>query len=180
MIYIIDNTIGPKKCFKKLIESVGMYTENYYICNDFQKLKYLLSKVEPSGFILSGSQLMLTERDYIEYKDFFDMNFYILEHYSHKPILGICFGAQIITTFFGGKLQKLERKLCKTVEDYYFCLTYILKIKPPKSKIHIKVDGLGPVFLSIRNNIYMSFFHPEYHKKTWKIIHSFLNICINK
>ena len=178
MIFVIKNTIDDKhtKYFKKLIRFLQSIKIKYCISSSYEELLLNLEVYIPSGFILSGSPIMFTKKDYERYENYFTMNIYILENFSLKiPIFGICFGAQLISLWFGGKLKKIEF-FCETKLNYHFCLHYILESKPFGFNSLVSLDNFGYIFLQ-KKNIFISFFHPEYHKKTWKFLINFLDLC---
>ena len=60
--------------------------------------KTLLSKIKPAGIILSGGpNSVLDKKAPLLPKAVLDFN---------KPILGVCYGIQLLTKIFGGKINK--------------------------------------------------------------------------
>ena len=57
---------------------------------------------EIKGVILSGSPFSVTDKNALK----LDLN----EIVGKKPVLGICYGAQLMAHFYGGKVQKSEKR----------------------------------------------------------------------
>tara|TARA_Y100001970_G_C14137995_1_gene805446 strand:- start:343 stop:1032 length:690 start_codon:yes stop_codon:yes gene_type:complete len=98
------------------------------------------------------------------------------------PMLGICFGHQIISQALGGKVVKNSRgwelgsnKIKKTTagkessifksipldNDYYFSHQDVV-IELPKNAIELACNEMGNQAYSVGNNIYGVQFHPEF------------------
>ncbi len=78
-----------------------------------------LYKIEPSsinGIILSGGPILLSEKSDIF---FYSKNFTALIEFHQIPILGICFGFQLMGVAYGGLVKSLgenhKRKIMETV-----------------------------------------------------------------
>ena len=61
-----------------------------------------LNKNKPSGIILSGSPASVNDSQALLIpKEIFSINI---------PILGICYGMQLIAKYFGGKVKKISKR----------------------------------------------------------------------
>ena len=132
MIFLIDNSVYKKKSNLNLYRVLKRHNLSFVKISSIEKLEYYLKKYNPKKFILSGSPIMFSERDYYRHIEYFFLNYFVLKNFSGKiPIFGICFGAQFINLYFGGELEKLESKFCMdlNIEDkkLFFCLNYKIK-----------------------------------------------------
>lgn len=130
MIVVIDNT--GKQSKKMFLPKIISYLEE----RDF---KYKIIKGDVSGLeelkklkretiqhiILSGSPIMLNGQ---ENKDDYICNLYCLEKLQHIPIIGICFGCQLIIKHFNGTLFDTGDVYCKTVEASSTFKTHKVKL----------------------------------------------------
>lgn len=179
MLFLIDNTIDPKnrKYFTELIDFLEKLNNFRYISiSNEEMLEYYSSLFEPSCFILSGSPLQFIETDINEYAEQFDLNLNIIKKYGTKiPILGICFGAQLINLHFGGELVRIEKTICKDIERYRFCLNYLISKLGNNLESILQLKNLGTIFFKHKYYpIYGCLFHPEYHEDTHSFIRNFL------
>jgi len=76
----------------------------YKVVNNIDKT---IKKSEIKGIILTGSALKLTQR--IRFKDYVHDLYYLNEF--NVPILGICFGCQLLHLLNNGKLENTGNKL---------------------------------------------------------------------
>lgn len=180
MIFVIDNSVYKKDSNYKLYDTLDKYHVKFLIIKTIQQLIDYMKLCKPTYFILSGSPLMFSRTDMIQFKEQFELNKFILDSFiGNVPILGICFGAQFIISYFRGQLYKLEEKFCGFWDNtkLYFCLNYLIHKLPNGFKTIMKLGNFGTImFLSMENNIYGVMFHPEKHEDTTFIIKEFLNI----
>lgn len=189
MIIVIDNTgTQPKKMF---LPQIFSYLKE-------RKLPYQVIKGDAAGLdqlqgidhediehiILSGSPLMLNgQTDKNEYI----CNVYCLEKLQHVPILGICFGCQLINVHFGGTLYDGGSVFCKSVEAFSAFRTH--KVKLCARYLPYKVPVVFDVMMHLRRGNYEYpclfkhkhlpmvgvMFHPEALKATQWVMDYFLN-----
>lgn len=80
------------------IRKVGVYSELHPHDMKIEAIK----KLNPKGIILSGGPHAVGDvNNYQANKEIYDLNI---------PILGICYGMQLITTEFGGKVQSMTER----------------------------------------------------------------------
>jgi len=163
------------------------------------KIPYIeVNKIDPSilsmkikGIILSGSPMML-EDDILES---YAKNFYYMLKIS-VPVLGICFGSQLLTVTNGGKLHNRGHPFCqkavvhtdptsvlfhhKNEINLKFCFTD-LPIPPPRFQGNIgwiTLDGKShPIAFDYGNNVFALLGHPELSEDTNFIYKNFYDFC---
>lgn len=183
MILVIDNTFNKDRYFPKLLSVIRKHSKYpVMIISTFSEFK----KIDPSeitAVILSGSPLMVTSQYLQKNIEQFMMNLYIIMHLN-VPILGICFGCQLINASFGGTLEKLPKHFCKDAsmsiegksnQKVRFCLRYVISTVGDQVKVigKAKINEHNSVPCLIRHQykpIYGCLFHPEYHEHTQKYI----------
>lgn len=165
------------------------YYETTGLSDDLMKLK---GKVK--GIILSGSYLKLTED--ILFRTFANDIRCLMEF--DVPVLGICFGCQLLTMIFGGKLNNKRTLFCKTTEveldsksplfdklenmDVQFCFSD-LPIASAKDGVKeiawLNLNGKkhGCAFEFKKDKFYGTLFHPEFYEHSNIIFENFIKIC---
>ncbi len=152
---------------RKLREN-GIYAEIVPYSTSCKKIK----KIDPKGIILSGGPASVYDED--AYK--IDEKIYDLG----LPILGICYGMQLITSYFGGsviranekeygkaKLETTNHQLFKDTDSSQIVwMSHADKVESlPKGFEKIGVSNNSP-YAAIANEkakIYAFQFHPEVH-----------------
>ena len=105
-ILILDFGSPYNQELTRRIREVGVYSELHPHDMEIEAIK----KLNPKGIILSGGPHAVGDvNNYQADKEIYDLNI---------PILGICYGMQLITTEFGGKVQAMtEREYEETQVD---------------------------------------------------------------
>ncbi|QIK16821.1 glutamine-hydrolyzing GMP synthase [Blattabacterium sp. DPU] len=99
-ILILDFGSQYSHMIARRIRDIGVYTLLYHY-NDIRIL-HIISKNKPKGLILSGGPFSVYETGSpLISKDIFQLNI---------PIFGICYGMQLISFLFGGKVKKSKYK----------------------------------------------------------------------
>lgn len=113
------------------------------------------------------------------------------------PILGICFGHQIISSALGGKVEKNKKGwelgsfkvnfnrygrdslLFKNIDfnDYFYFSHEDIVLKLPQDAIELASNNMGLQSYSINNKIYGVQFHPEF---SLEIAQKYVQIRYNK
>jgi len=165
-----------------------------------RKLDYdLLIKYKKkiTGIILSGSPMMLEKDDISKYN--YDI-FYLLN--LNVPVLGICFGAQLLTIINGGVLKPIRHFICETLPTTIeknsflfdnvslcdknkmylkFCFSRLpVKPKRDSSKVlaSIKINGRQtPIAFQYSENVFCILGHPEIEEGTRVIYKNFYDFC---
>jgi gamma-glutamyl-gamma-aminobutyrate hydrolase PuuD len=130
--------------------------ENVEVFTSFPNSLQMLDDLKPSVVILSGGNSLnnMTEIDEIR----MEQDSKALEYAISKgiPVLGVCYGAQLINSYFGGKLKSVtghvvkKHKLIKTNHHFLF-KDYAAEIEV-NSYHDSAIDRLGSELLSIYND----------------------------
>lgn len=205
MIVVIDNTRNQKvkMFFPKLIKYLNKNDIDHCIIEGDTKglneLKKILNnkKITLDGIIMSGSPIMLNEASNVE--DYI-CNLYCLKNLVDIPILGICFGCQLINVYFGGNLYDMSEVKCikmhiKPNNDTYlwnsltgnaqFCCRYLPQCVHNKHlntvmNVDYNNKHLPCVIQHKTRNIIGVMFHPEALKTTHKVLDYFIKNLKNK
>jgi GMP synthase (glutamine-hydrolysing) len=162
---------------------------------DYDLLMKMKKKI--TGIILSGSPMMLQKDTISKYN--YDI-FYMLN--LNVPILGICFGSQLLTIINGGTLKPLRRFICDPLpakiekncflfdnvqindkDEMYlkFCFSG-LPVKPRRKSAEvlasIMIDGKRtPIAFQYSEKIFCILGHPEIEAGTHIIYKNFYDFC---
>ena len=162
---------------------------------DYDLLVKMKKKI--TGIILSGSPMMLQKDTISKYN--YDI-FYMLN--LNVPILGICFGSQLLTIINGGTLKPLRRFICDPLpakiekncflfdnvqindkDEMYlkFCFSG-LPVKPRRKSAEvlasIMIDGKRtPIAFQYSEKIFCILGHPEIEAGTHIIYKNFYDFC---
>ena len=114
VVLIINNSSKEKikKRTKKLIKIVEKYGFSTIVLSSNIELNKLLlnDKSKIKGIILSGGPLQLSDK--ICANDI-SQNINVLLNFPNIPILGICFGMQVMALAYGGKIDNLKKNYKK-------------------------------------------------------------------
>jgi GMP synthase-like glutamine amidotransferase len=197
MILVLDNksnkedNLAYNSQIKKALKSLNIP----YIIVD--KIKLIdLSKIK--GVIISGSSLKLSKiskkGSFIDY----DFNFYYLSKLD-VPIIGMCFGCQLLNILYGGTLEDNKKYICEDISflkydkeyplfkdlttiNFGYCFSDI--VIPPKNMgvkkfASIKYNNklYNVAFEFEKNKVFGTLFHPEIKTDTYIIFKNFYDIC---
>lgn len=162
---------------------------------DYELLDKMKKKI--TGIILSGSPMMLHKDTISEYN--YDI-FYMLN--LNVPVLGICFGSQLLTIINGGTLQPIRRFICKTLptkiekdcflfnnvnlcDNGQMCLKFCfsgLPVKPRQQSTEvlasININGKRtPIAFQYNEKVFCILGHPEIEPGTRVIYENFYKFC---
>jgi len=98
LVAILDFGSQYTQLIARKIRELGVYCEIY----PFDQSIDTIRKIKPKGIILSGSPSSVTgDNAPLIDMDIFEMNI---------PVLGICYGLQLITRLFGGEISKSAKR----------------------------------------------------------------------
>jgi len=108
-VLLIDNTKQDLCEFTRLLErKLQYFTRDIIVCNSVESVIDLLNVEEIDAVILSGSSLNLSQPNKIEYMR---KSIGTLLRLHETPVLGICFGMQLIATMYGGTISRLSQPI---------------------------------------------------------------------
>lgn len=196
---LVDNSTNLEKAkmTPKIIEYFNQNKIKLIVCSN--KTINQCNEENIIGIILSGSPIILSNSSLIEK---YIINFNILIKYPNIPILGICFGFQLMCLAYGSKIGKLNKTkngiletiqlnknlnsvLYKDIQDrdiivYQNHNDYIKKV--PNNFI-VTATNSDNIIQSVENKDILRFgtqFHPE-NSPTGKIIlKNFVDFCLSK
>ncbi len=161
-IAVIDFGSQLTQLIARRLREIGFYTEIFPYNVELEKLK----EFSPKGIVLSGGPSSVYEKG-APHRD-------IKELYDLAPLLGICYGMQIMTHAFGGVVEpSTEREYgdntvdwTETWGDYptkqnvWMSHGDIVKVPPPGFKILAKSSGGHPAAMA-GERAWAIQFHPE-------------------
>ena len=196
MYLIIDNTkdINTAKMTPLLIEYMKDRKKKHIMISGQDELYEVISKYksELKGVILSGGPFLLSQKTEL-YK--YSKNFTALIEFQNIPVLGICFGYQVMSMAYGGVIKKLEKKksgleevsidhsvdifngLSRKIKVYQSHKDYLDKCPDNFDIIAVNEDNKIEGIQNIEKKRYGFQFHPEKTPEGHKIIDNFIKIC---
>ena len=197
MIVIVNNSKNLYKATMtpKLLNILDSWNIKYILINnkkDLKKKKFIISLPDIKGIILTGGPLCISDNIY--YKDVIK-NLAAMQICPNVPILGICFGFQILADVFGGSVDKLNYHHLgfKQVDTSHTRMKLFNNIKPISTFFFSHNDHITTIpgqfnYCTFNNiiiciehidkQIYGVQFHPEGSTDGHAIIKNFIfNIC---
>ncbi len=186
MILIANLPIDVHYYFANITQYLKRRRLPYVIVSTLQELKQVRSDTI-SHIILPGSEAYMSELD--KHPRLRDLLGGISKLPSSIPRIGICFGAQYLYTYAGGKLERLKRGICShrkiqstalPITKARFCLHEVpMKPAPPHVEYIAWAQLQGQVrpcaFTYTNRPWYGFFFHPEADVETWTILDTVIN-----
>jgi GMP synthase (glutamine-hydrolysing) len=194
MILIIDNTKNLNKAYMtpKLIECLQNNNIKYHVASQRLEVNRILSNNNDiKGIILSGGPLCLSEELTIS-----SINKNIVALFSNLPVLGICFGFQIMAASYGGKIDSMEQVhqgikqididtnsmifqgLSQKIDAFESHRDKLVEVPPNFNVISKSSDGIIQGIENIKLKRWGVQFHPEGLDTSNKIILNFVNYCL--
>ena len=147
------------------------------------------------GCILTGGPLCLSEELTI---DLINKNIAVLLQLRNVPILGICFGYQIMVASYGGKINSMNHEdngifniykinksrlldgLNKNFKVFQSHKDMVTELPPTFEIIGVDTNNDIQVIENLSEKRWGVQFHPEGLEETKVIIKNFINICYEK
>ena len=198
MILLIDNTKNLKDAFMtpKLLACLEKVGVKFMVASTRTDVNTILDTYikDIKGIILSGGPLCLSEELTIS---LINKNIAVVLRLKNIPILGICFGFQLLVASYGGHIVSMDKEskgvkkvqilsphspIFKNINNEYIDVFQSHKDTvndvPPNFDI-IAIDE-NNIIQGIENkqfNIWGFQFHPEGLDSTTQLIYNFLDIC---
>lgn len=193
MLLIIDNSNGKDTRLSNIgnfIIALDKLNIPFTIVKDIDET---IDKTKIKGIVLTGSLLKLTKK--VEFDKYIHNLYYLFEY--DVPVLGICFGCQILHMLYGGKLKDTGKYFCKSnkvelsthelfkdiqyKKNLHFCFSDLLLPSTSKNIKEIawftfKNKRSPCAFEYKTNKIYGSLFHPESLESSYKILSNFYKL----
>jgi GMP synthase (glutamine-hydrolysing) len=198
MLLILDNRTSKTDKLSYTSRIIRLLKKNKIPYIRVDKIQDIdLQKI--TGIIISGSSLKLSKiikkGNYLDY----GFNLYYLTTLN-VPVLGVCFGCQLLNIIYGGRLIDNKEYICEDYELYdiinqnnlFNNISTTTKFKFCFSDIVIPKKNFGvEVFASFNYNnniidcgfvfekdrVFGILFHPEFHNETNMIYNNFYELC---
>ena len=195
MILVIDNTKNLKKAYMtpKLLNYLDYLEIKYIVVSKREEVNNIIyHSLNIKGCVLTGGPLCLSEELTIES---INKNISILIHLKNIPILGICFGFQIMAASYGGRINsmKIEEQglfnvniiknsiilngLNNRFQVFQSHKDKVIDIPPDFNIIGIDNNNNIQIIENLKNKCWGVQFHPEGLESTNIIIKNFIDIC---
>lgn len=189
---VINNSKPPEnKYLDKIIDYMKSKSLNFSVVSSIQELNNSILNDNILGAISTGSDYRVSEGENIELSNYAMSNL-------KCPILGICYGFQAMSTFYGSKIDSDEEKcgnfkLSQYKEDFWMFRGLRLGEEKLKFCFHdypsslplgfYKICEIDGKIAGIANDDYKRYgilFHPEEKYSTYSILDRFIDECLKK
>ncbi len=198
MILLIDNTKNLKEAFMtpKLLGCLEKTGVKFMVASTRTDVNIILDTYikDIKGIILSGGPLCLSEELTIS---LINKNIAVVLRLKNIPILGICFGFQLLVASYGGHIVSMDReskgvkkvqilsrgsRIFKNINNEYIDVFQSHKdtVNDVPPNFDIIVIDENNIIQGIENknlNIWGFQFHPEGLESTTQLIYNFLDLC---
>ncbi len=195
---MIDNTKNLKEAFMtpKLLGCLEKTGVKFMVASTRTDVNIILDTYikDITGIILSGGPLCLSEELTIS---LINKNIAVVLRLKNIPILGICFGFQLLVASYGGHIVSMDReskgvkkvqilsrgsRIFKNIHEEYIDVFQSHKdtVNDVPPNFDITVIDENNIIQGIENkrlNIWGFQFHPEGMESTTQLIYNFLDIC---
>jgi len=191
ILLINNNNTSIRKRTQQIIDFLESSQIQFMVLTNLDKIDEIdLHSIR--GIILSGSSLNLTKPIDIQ---LVSNNIALLLRCENIPMLGICFGFQMMCMSFGGRIEHMQKENNKIENTNVTVLSPLFKGLPTLFKVcsyhgdkityvpkTFEVicksdDGIIQGIQNLSKKIFGLQFHPESNKKTRKILLNFLEMC---
>jgi len=188
---IIDNSKPPEsKYLGKVVEYMNISGVEYKVVSSIEEFEDISNKAKIIGAISTGSDYRVSTGENI------DLSHTALESLE-CPILGICYGFQSMSDFYGVKIDSGEEKCGNFNIDWHdeefwmfkgldlintplrFCFHDYPSTTPNGFKTICEIDGKISGIANDSLKRYGILFHPEEEYQTYSILDRFIERCIS-
>lgn len=183
MILLIDNmhVSRPSRCMRNLVRMFRQYNIDYRIIRTIDEYNEI-QKNCVRGIILSGSPMRITQTIEIEKVA---ASLEAFTQFPTVPILGICFGMQLMNDVYGGTIKPFGHQVCRKIDldencrSIFFCFNDVIDkvARGFKVKGTVLIDGKEVITHIEKRNRIGLLFHPEYTMDECGYIAKFLKQC---
>lgn len=187
LLYVENNTNPEEVKFSPLLQSVTLDVADLHIVDNRRLTEIALKKYKFDGAILSGSSENLSQ--HID-REILTMNSLVMNGLD-VPVLGVCFGMQIMAIVYGGTVSRLSTRsigirVVKTIQSKLFDGQAIkarhshgdaVQMLPPHFECVGITDGTIVAFENSRLLRFGVQFHPEANPMNREIIGRFIKVC---
>jgi anthranilate/para-aminobenzoate synthase component II len=189
MILVVNNTLGKELSVNCIIQYLKAHKYPYKVVKSIRDIDAIKTN-SIHGIILSGSPIMI-EECFSGHPEFFFTNIHALLVFPNVPVLGICFGCQLINVLWGGTLQKYSKvqnnsfhvdfqntKTKNMATNFEFRCKYAPKTIPNTFRIiaNTRIEGKKtPCMIQHKTApIIGTLFHPELRPDTHWLLDTFI------
>lgn len=194
MFLIIDNTkdLEHAKMTPKLLDYLEVNKLPYSVISKYHEIVPYINNKEVIGIILSGGPICLSEKTELRN---YSTNFTALIEFPTIPILGICFGYQVICMAYGGIVDALDSpvignemvevipksllmaQVANSIRVFQHHSDYVKEVP-----LHFTITSLNPngrveAIENVGKMRYGVQFHPENSPCGYLILDQFIKIC---
>jgi GMP synthase (glutamine-hydrolysing) len=194
MFLIIDNTkdLEHAKMTPKLLYFLENKGLEYKVLSRYHELVPFINNNGVIGIILSGGPICLSEKTELRN---YSTNFTALIEFPKIPILGICFGYQVMCMAYGGIVDALSEPVIgnerisvipnsllmtqvdKTIDVFQHHIDYVKEIPLNFTITSLNPNGRVEAIENVSKLRYGVQFHPENSPNGYLILDQFIKIC---
>jgi anthranilate/para-aminobenzoate synthase component II len=183
MILLIDNmhVSRPSRCIRNLVQLFRQYKIDYRVIKTVEDYNEIPKNIV-RGIILSGSPMRITQKIEIEKVA---ASIEAFTQFPRVPIMGICFGLQLMNIVYGGTVKPFGRPVCRKIDidekcrRIFFCFNDVIDKVASGFNVKgtVRIDGKEVITHIEKPKRTGLLFHPEYNMDKCGYIAQFLKQC---